>query len=72
MARTKKKVLTIRTSVEVKALLKLSAERERRSASSMIEVLVLSYAEAHGLAVPASNQPETTGSITIKKANASE
>lgn len=52
MARTKNEVLTIRTTAEVKALLKLAAERERRSAASMVEVLVLDYAQAHGLAVP--------------------
>lgn len=51
MARTKNEVLTIRTTAEVKALLKLAAERERRSAASMIEVLVLDYAKAHGLHV---------------------
>ncbi|EAR22162.1 hypothetical protein [Nitrococcus mobilis] len=54
MARTKNEVLTIRTTAEVKALLKLAAERERRSAASMIEVLVLDYAKAHGLAFPES------------------
>ena len=54
MARTKNEVLTIRTTAEVKALLKLAAERERRSAASMVEVLVLDYAQAHGLAVPES------------------
>jgi len=52
MARTKNEVLTIRITAEVKALLKLAAERERRSAASMIEVLVLDYANVHGLAVP--------------------
>lgn len=51
MARTKNEVLTIRTTAEVKALLKQAADRERRSAASMIEVLVLDYANAHGLAV---------------------
>ena len=30
MARTKNEVLTIRTTAEVKALLKLAAERERK------------------------------------------
>ncbi len=55
MARTKNEVLTIRTTAEVKALLKLAAERERRSAASMIEVLVLDYAKAHGLVVPKSD-----------------
>lgn len=64
MARSKDQVLTIRTSAEVKALLKLAAERERRSASSMVEVLILSYAQAHGLAVPASNPPGSPGSDT--------
>jgi uncharacterized protein (DUF1778 family) len=54
MARTKNEVLTIRTTAEIKALLKLAAERERRSAASMVEVLVLDYAQAHGLAAPES------------------
>ena len=52
MARTKNEVLTIRTTAEVKALLKLAAERERRSAASMIEVLVLEYCERNGVRVP--------------------
>ncbi len=51
MPRTKNEVLTIRTTAEVKALLRQAAEHERRSAASMIEVLVLDYAKAHGLAV---------------------
>lgn len=33
------------------------AERERRSASSMVEVLVLEYAEAHSLAVSDPDRP---------------
>lgn len=56
MARTKNEVLTIRTTSEVKALLKLAAEREHRSAASMIEVLVLDYSERNGVRVTA--QPE--------------
>ena len=55
MARNKNEVLTIRTTAEVKALLKLAAERERRSAASMVEVLVLDYAKAHGISAPKSN-----------------
>jgi uncharacterized protein (DUF1778 family) len=51
MARTKNEVLTIRTTAEVKALLKLAAEHEHRSAASMVEVLVLNYAKAQGLAL---------------------
>jgi uncharacterized protein (DUF1778 family) len=66
MPRTKNEVLTIRTTAEVKALLKLAAERERRSAASMLEVLVLDYAQAHGLAVPDPYQPARKGSTTAK------
>ena len=51
MARTKNEVLTIRTTAEVKALLKLAAERERRSAASMIEVLILDYCERNGIPI---------------------
>jgi hypothetical protein len=72
MARTKDQVLSIRTTAEVKALLKLAAERERRSASSMIEVLVLSYAEADGLAVPASHPSGSPGSDATNTTNDSE
>jgi uncharacterized protein (DUF1778 family) len=61
LARTKNEVLTIRTTAEVKTLLRLAAERERRSAASMVEVLVLDYAKAHGLTVPDPDQPEHKG-----------
>ena len=61
MPRTKNEVLTIRTTSEIKTLLKFAAEQERRSAASMIEVLVLDYAKAHGLAVPEFVQPGRKG-----------
>jgi uncharacterized protein (DUF1778 family) len=61
MARTKKEILTIRTTTEIKALLKLAAECERRSAASMIEVLVLDYAKAHGLVAPEPGQAAHKG-----------
>jgi uncharacterized protein (DUF1778 family) len=51
MPRTKNEVLTLRTTREIKALLRKAAEQERRSAASMVEVLVLAYAKAHGLTV---------------------
>ena len=57
MARTKNEVLTIRTTAEVKALLRLAAEREHRSAASMVEVLILDHARSHGLTVPDSARP---------------
>ncbi len=66
MPRTKNEVLTIRTTAEIKTLLKLAAERERRSVASMVEVLVLDYAKSHGLAVPDPDQPARQGSTKTR------
>lgn len=49
MSRLKDETLSIRTSVEIKQLLRLAAERERRSVASMVEILVLEYVRAHNL-----------------------
>lgn len=49
MSRQKAETLSIRTSTEIKQLLRLAAERERRSAASMVEILVLEYARQHDL-----------------------
>ncbi|MBF8675196.1 hypothetical protein IRZ53_10910 [Pseudomonas fulva] len=49
MSRMKDETLSIRTSAEIKQLLRVAAERERRSVASMIEILVLEYAKAHGV-----------------------
>lgn len=51
MARVKAETLSIRTSEDIKQLLKLAAEREHRSVASMIEVLILDYAKKNGLSV---------------------
>ncbi len=56
MPRLKAETLSIRTSVEIKQLLRLAAERERRSVASLIEILVLDYARQHGLQAEI-NQP---------------
>lgn len=58
MAGLKDETLSIRTSAEVKALLKLAAEREHRSAASMMEVLILEYAQRNRLK-PARGRTET-------------
>lgn len=49
MPRLKDETLSIRTSTEIKQLLKAAAEREHRSVASMMEVLILEYAERHKL-----------------------
>lgn len=61
MKRLKDETLSIRTSSDVKRLLRMSAEREHRSIASMMEVLILAYAQKHGLKVnvPDNNNEET-------------
>ena len=49
MKRLKNETLSIRTSREIKEILRIAAEREHRSAASMIEILLLQYAQAHGI-----------------------
>jgi uncharacterized protein (DUF1778 family) len=49
MSRLKDENLSIRTSAEIKQLLRLAADRERRSVASMVEILVLEYARSHDL-----------------------
>ena len=49
MSRLKDETLSIRTSAEIKQLLRLAADRERRSVASMIEILVLEYARTYDL-----------------------
>lgn len=57
MSRLKAESLSIRTSNEIKQLLRLAAERERRSVASMVEILVLEYARQHGLQAQAVQPP---------------
>ena len=49
MRAPKNETLSIRTSAEVKLLLRLAAEREHRSISSMLEVLIREHATKLGL-----------------------
>jgi uncharacterized protein (DUF1778 family) len=49
MAKNKDVTLSIRTTATIKELLRLAAERERRSVSSMLEILILSHAEKYAL-----------------------
>jgi hypothetical protein len=45
MARAKSETLTLRTTPEIKELLRQAAEREHRSIASMVEILILQYAK---------------------------
>ncbi|WP_284446737.1 hypothetical protein [Fluviibacter phosphoraccumulans] len=49
MKRPKDETVSIRTSADVKQLLRMAAEQEHRSIASMMEVLILNYAQEHGL-----------------------
>lgn len=61
MSRLKDETLSIRTSTEIKQLLRLAAERERRSVASMVEILVLEYVQAHDLKLVRQGEPEKEG-----------
>jgi len=62
MSRLKDENLSIRTSAEIKQLLRLAADRERRSVASMVEILVLEYARSHDLRLDHPNgEPPKTG-----------
>ena len=49
MKRLKDETLSIRTSADIKQLLRMAAEKEHRSIASMMEVLILNYAQEHCL-----------------------
>lgn len=62
MSRRKVETLSIRTSSEIKELLRLAAQKEHRSVASMIEVLVLDYARKNDLRsdeMPEGNEAKT-------------
>lgn len=51
MRHLKDETLSIRTSSEIKQLLRMAAELEHRSIASMMEVLILNYARERNLIV---------------------
>lgn len=51
MSRLKDETVSIRTSADIKQLLKLAAAREHRSVASTVEMLVRAYAQEHQLVV---------------------
>lgn len=63
MSRLKAETLSIRTTTEIKQLLRLAAERERRSVASMVEILVLEYARQHSLQAQEDQPPAVQGAI---------
>ncbi|MEC4723285.1 hypothetical protein RY831_29440 [Noviherbaspirillum sp. CPCC 100848] len=61
MKRLKDETLSIRTSSHVKQLLRIAAEREHRSIASMMEILILAYAEQHSLEIGADAEVQNKG-----------
>lgn len=55
MPRNKCETLSIRTTEEIKDLIRQASDREHRSVASMIEILILDYAELH-LSKPGARQ----------------
>ena len=61
MKRSKNETLSIRTSSHIKQLLRMSAEKEHRSIASMLEVLILNYAEKNEIRLPAEKEGSQKG-----------
>lgn len=59
MPRAKNQTLTLRTTAEIKELLRMAAEREHRSVASMVEILVLEYARQAKLSLPSQRKGAT-------------
>jgi uncharacterized protein (DUF1778 family) len=47
MPRNKSETLSIRTTAEIKELVRQAADHQRRSVASMIEILIIDYAKTH-------------------------
>lgn len=60
MPRNKNETLTLRTTNEVKELLRLAAEKDHRSMASMIEVLIRDHARRTKLRPAGSPQEQAT------------
>lgn len=58
MKRLKDETLSIRTSADVKQLLRMAAAKEHRSIASMMEVLILNYAQQNGLKADAAAEKQ--------------
>jgi hypothetical protein len=52
MSFSKSTTLSFRIEPGLKAALRLAAEREHRSISNMVEVLIRNYCEQYGIAIP--------------------
>lgn len=63
MSYLKNETISIRTSPEIKQLLRLAADRERRSVASMIEILVVEYARSHDLRLDRPNGEPIKASV---------
>lgn len=59
MPRNKSETLSIRTTAEIKDLIRQAAEQEHRSVASMIEVLIRTHAEQRDLTVGAKSKKAT-------------
>lgn len=56
MATIKTSTLTFRIDPKLKDALRLAADREHRSISNMVEVLIRGYCDQHGIAIPSSEE----------------
>ena len=64
MANAKTEQLGLRITPLAKALLREAAAKEHRSASNMVEHLILEYCEKNDIVIGANNKPANSGKTT--------
>jgi hypothetical protein len=60
MATSKTATLTFRIDPGLKEALRIAADQEHRSIANMIEVLIRSHCDQHGIAIPLSEDVKNT------------
>lgn len=61
MATTKSATVTFRIDPGLKQALRAAAEQEHRSIANMVEVLIRTHCEQHGIAIPKPNTTTDSG-----------
>lgn len=61
MATTKTATLTFRITPDLKELVSVAAEQERRSIANMVEVMIRDYCDARGITASGSKNADKNG-----------
>lgn len=63
MATVKTATLTFRIDPDLKEALRIAADQEHRSIANMVEVLIRSYCEQHGIVISHSEESKNSNGV---------